>query len=161
MSDDAGLDVLGEESRPRCARRDVCLVLLGVVVGAVAGAGAASLWLLERQDALSEVVHESTDEGAVYVCGGHAVAVVHATGLPDVYTEVHLPLRGDGRMLPVVAGDVRLLAGTATGHQTYVPDRGVLTLVQPMVEPTSATVRADVGDHAVELRVERCGAASS
>jgi hypothetical protein len=161
MSDIAGLDVLGEEPRPRRGRRDVRLVLLGVAVGAAAGAAAASPWLLERQAALPEVAHGSTDDGAVYVCGGHAVAVVHVTGLPNVYTEVHLPLRGDGRMLPVVADDVRLLAGTATGHQTYVPDHGVLTLVQPMVEPTSATVRAAVADRAVELRVERCGPASS
>jgi hypothetical protein len=100
---------------------------------------------------------KQADGGLVYVCDGHARAFLFAQGLPPGRTEVQLPLRGDGVLLPVLTDGAEVLTGTPDGHQYFVPRDGYLVVVQQMGVPDDALVSALVGDRRFTLAVRACG----
>lgn len=132
----------------------VAAATFGLAVGFGLGA------LLQNQTSLRDSP-ESTpaneaDGGVVYVCGGQARAFVFSRGLPSEPTEVLLPLRGDGVLLPVTTDGAEVLTGSADGHQYYRPDDGHLVLTQEIVVPPGSTVAARVGGRDMSLAVRDC-----
>lgn len=71
--------------------------------------------------------------------------------------EVLFPLRGDGVLIPVIAEGVQVLAGKASGYQSFRPVDGQLALARDVGVPDGDSVMALVGNRSVSVRVERCG----
>ena len=153
-----GPDVLGDEPSARADRPSVVAVAGGsLVLGALLGAVLTASWLGPEADRTEPSPPAGVPaDGVVYACGGHAVAVVHVAGLPPGRTEVHLPLRGDGVLLPVLADGARVFVGEPDGHQTFVPDGGQITMAQQVAVPRGDAPTARVGERSVALTVRRC-----
>lgn len=100
---------------------------------------------------------KQADGGLVYVCDGLARAFVFADDLPPERTEVHLPLRGDDDLLPVLTDGAEVLTGSSDGHQYFVPQDRYLAMVQRMGVPQGSVVSAEVGDRRLTLAVRACG----
>lgn len=155
-------DVIGVEARGRAPRSPV--PLLAGVLGIAAGFAAGLLWAQWRQPdprpvpqpaAAAEPVPRP-DGGVVQVCDSCAQAFLFVLGLPPGRTEVHLPLRGDAVLLPVLTEDAQVLTGAPDGSQHFVPEDGQLVIAQRMAVPAGDTVAALVGDQRLTLAVRGC-----
>ena len=137
--------------------------LAGVAVGLAAGFGLGLLWSDSQApgappgDAVSApVAPPLSDGGLVEVCRGTARAYVFALGLPPGRTEVQLPLRGDGVLLPVLTSDAEVLTGVAEGHQWFLAQDGQLVIAQQLPVPEGPTIEAVVGEQRLTLAVRGC-----
>ena len=157
-------DVIGVEARERRLPPGAALGAAVLLLGS--GFGAGVLWSAggpARPAADAPLSRPSADPltladgGLVYVCDGSARAFLFARGLPPGAQEVHLPLRGDEVLLPVLTEGAEVLTGSARGHQTFVPEDGYLLVVQRMGVPRGEVVRARVGEQRLTLAVRACG----
>jgi hypothetical protein len=156
-------DVLGTDREEAPLGR--ARLLSAAAASLAVGFGLGLLWSgRESSDEISAVPSPrpaapaavQADGGLVEVCGGVARAYVFALGLPPGRTEVHLPLRGDGVLLPLLTADAEVLTGSPEDSQYFLAQDGQLIVAQVLPVPASDTIEAVVGEQRLTLAVRGC-----